>query len=194
MAEILLRLGLRQLHIWDDDIVSEHNLGNQVYRNNDVHKPKTTALKDLLLEINPEAEIIEHGRCELNSKISGYIFLTVDNIDTRRELCTKWLTNGKIIYITDGRMRLTDGTIYAADWTSMEEPNILLKSMQYSHEEALANTPVSACGLTLSVVCTPRVLASFMVTNWLSFLKDKKYNRLIQIDTYNFFIDHYEAK
>lgn len=193
VAEILCRLGLDEINIWDMDNVAAHNLGNQIYRTCDINQPKETALTNILTEINPEIKLTTHGKLETTSKISGYIFLCVDNIDLRRDLCTTWKKNPNVLYVTDGRMRLTDGMIYAADWMNLKEQNNLINSMNFSHEEALAATPVSACGLTLSVVCTPRTLASLMVSNFIKFVNTGKYNRFIQVDAYQPFIDPYRA-
>lgn len=193
IAEVLCRTGIKELHIWDMDNVSAHNLGNQIYRTKDIKRPKAIALREILMEINPDIKIFCHGEISTKDKPSGYMFLCVDNIDLRRELCTQWQKNPNIKFVTDGRMRLTDGNIHSADWYSRSEQNNLIASMQYSHEEALKETPVSACGLTLSIVCTPRILASLMVANFIKFINTNDYNRFIQVDAYQPFLDAYLA-
>lgn len=40
--------------LWDFDTVEAHNIVNQMFRQQDVGKPKVEALKDILMDINPE--------------------------------------------------------------------------------------------------------------------------------------------
>lgn len=193
ISELLLRLGVRRLILWDADTVAPHNMGNQFFRNSDIGKKKNEALAEILKTINPEVEIELKGFCTVSEKVTGYIFLCIDNIDVRRELCTKWKTNPLIKFICDGRMGLTSGNIYTADWSHLESKKNLIASMQYTHEEVLAETPVSACGLTLSVVITPRVVAALMVSNWIKFVNTKTYKRMMQVDGYAPFLESFEG-
>lgn len=176
------------------DTVAPHNLGNQVFRQKDVGKNKVDAIADILYDINPEMKIIKNGEITPSSKISGIIFLCIDNIDIRRELCTKWKTNPNVKMVIDGRMGLTTGNVHSAEWSNSLERENLLNSMNFTHEEALANTPVSACGLALSVVITPRIVAGYMVSNMISYLNTKEYYRTIITDGYNIMTEAYKAK
>lgn len=185
----MARLGITKIHLWDNDSVASHNLGNQIYRNKDIKRLKTDCLEEILKEINPDIQVVKHGLCTTETRANGYIFLCIDNIDVRRTLCEKWRWNPGLIYITDGRMRLTDGNIHSAFWYSATEKENIINSMQYTHEEAVKETPVSACGLTLSVICTPRVLASLMVSNFIKFINTEKYCRFIQVDSYKPFLE-----
>lgn len=189
----MARTGIQRITLWDDDIVASHNLGNQVFRNKDINKPKTTALAEILKEINPDIEITEKGKCSTSERIAGFIFLCVDNIDVRRELCTAWAKKPDIRFVIDGRMRLTDGTIYAADWSKYTDKDDFIASMQYTHKEALEATPVTACGYTQSIVYCPRVLASLMVANFIKYLKLNVYNKFILVDLQSMAIDAYST-
>lgn len=191
MGEILSRLGIRRLLIWDTDTVSEHNLGNQIFRAKDIGLPKVDCLESILKEINPEIEVVKKGLCTTASKVSGYVFLCVDNIDIRRELCTGWKYNTNIKFVVDGRMALVTASMYAANWNKPTEKTNMLKSMNYTHEEAMAATPMTACGTTLSVVYAPRILAGYMVSNFVKFVNTKAYYKFLNIDTYHMFLDAY---
>ena len=54
LAENLVRLGITNLALWDMDVVNPHNLANQIFRQQDIGRPKVEALADILFEINPE--------------------------------------------------------------------------------------------------------------------------------------------
>lgn len=57
IGEMLARSGVGHLHLVDFDIVDLSNLNRQIYRVPHIGRPKTEALKEHLLEINPYLEI-----------------------------------------------------------------------------------------------------------------------------------------
>ena len=111
VAELLIRLGLTKISLYDFDVVSAHNLANQMFVNADIKRLKTEAVKDMLLAINPEAKndikICNEGWTE-KSRLDGYVFLCVDNIDLRRTIATKNKANMSIKAMFDFRTRLED--------------------------------------------------------------------------------------
>ena len=185
--EGLVRAGVTNLHIWDDDVVSPHNPANQIYTPDMVGTPKVAALIEIAKKINPDVTIKAHPtRVDTDTRLSGYIFLCVDNIDTRRELCKAWRKNPNIIWVCDGRMRLTDFNVHAADWSDDKEAINLIRSMEYSHSEAVEQTPVTACGLAVSIIYAPVTLAMQMMANFVKFINEGKYARTIITDLGSF--------
>ena len=185
--EGLIRAGVTNLHIWDDDVVSPHNPANQIYTPEMVGTPKVAALIEIAKKINPDVTIKAHPtRVDTDTRLSGYIFLCVDNIDTRRELCKAWRKNPNIIWVCDGRMRLTDFNVHAADWSDDKEAINLIRSMEYSHSEAVEQTPVTACGLAVSIIYAPVTLAMQMMANFVKFINEGKYARTIITDLSSF--------
>ena len=85
LAENLVRLGLTNLTLWDMDMVSPHNLANQIFRYKDIGKSKVQCLAEILAEINPD--ITDHLQLKEDGwngqQLSGYVFLAVDSIDIR---------------------------------------------------------------------------------------------------------------
>lgn len=185
--EGLVRAGVTNLHIWDDDVISPHNPANQIYTPDMVGTPKVAALIEIAKKINPDVTIKAHPtRVDTDTRLSGYIFLCVDNIDTRRELCKAWRKNPNIIWVCDGRMRLTDFNVHAADWNDDKEAINLIRSMEYSHSEAVEQTPVTACGLAVSIIYAPVTLAMQMMANFVKFINEGKYARTIITDLSSF--------
>ena len=90
VAELLTRFGLTKLTLYDFDIVEPQNLANQIYTQGHVEVQKVDALETILSEINPEiTDILKLERYGYkNQRLSGYVFLCVDNIDLRREIAT----------------------------------------------------------------------------------------------------------
>lgn len=188
LAENLARCGITKMTLWDFDTVEAHNIVNQMFRQQDVGKPKVEALKDILTDINPEIK----DDVELKPKgwegklMSGYIFLCVDNIELRRTIVEKHMDSPYVKAVFDFRTLLEGAQHYAADWSDYKMKKDLLNSMQFSHDEAAAETPVSACGITLGVATTVRLICAIGVNNYINFTKGKGIKKLVIVDGFNF--------
>lgn len=188
IAENLARCGVTKMTLWDFDRVEPHNICNQMFRQQDVGKLKVEALKDILTDINPDiVDELElkpdgwHGKL-----LSGYIFLAVDSIELRRKFVEAHMDSPYVKAVFDFRTLLESAQHYAADWEDYKMKQDLLKSMQFSHEEAKAETPVSACGVTLGVATTVRLVCALGVDNYINFVKGKGIKKLILIDGFAF--------
>lgn len=188
VAENLARCGVTKMTLYDFDHVENHNIVNQMFTQGDVGKMKVDALKDILININPECrntvEVQREGWTK--QRLSGYIFLCVDSIELRREIVEKNMNNMNVKAVFDFRTLLTAAQHYAADWSDYKMKQDLLKSMQFSHEEAKAETPVSACGVTLGVATTVRLVSALGVNNFINFVKGEGIKKLILIDGFQF--------
>ena len=191
IAELLARFGLTKITLYDFDTVEPKNLANQMFRQEHIGLLKVEALLDMLCEINPKIQastrIEPHGYDFQN--ISGYVFLCVDNIELRREIAVANKHNPYIKAMFDFRTRLTDAQHYAADWSDIKMVDDFIKSMNFSHEEAAKETPVSACNVTLSVAPTVRMICSLGVANFVNFVKGNGIKKLILMDTFGFVLD-----
>lgn len=185
LAEMLVRLGVETFHIWDFDTVSAHNIANQMFYEQHVGFAKTDCLEAILHCINVQAKIVKHGEYT-NQPLTGYVFLCVDNIDLRRKIVEQNKYNPMVKAVFDFRMRLTDAQHYAANWSTVQEKENLLKTMQFSHEEAKEATPTSACGTNLSVAFTVRTIVSLGVSNFVNYLKGKELKKVVLLDMKEF--------
>lgn len=194
VAELLTRLGLTKISLYDFDTVSAHNLANQMFFNSDIKRDKVDAVRDLIVAINPDAvpniEVHKEGYTP-STRLNGYVFLCVDNIDLRREIATKNRLNHSIKAMFDFRTTLKTMQCYAAEWSNPKMIENFLKTMDFSHEEATASTPRTACGVDLGVAPTIRVGTSFGVANFINFVLTKQMKTLMDIDIFNFEIDAY---
>lgn len=188
IAENLARCGVTKMTLWDFDKVENHNIVNQMFNQNDVGKLKVEALKDILTDINPEIiDDIELKPDGWQGKLmSGYIFLCVDSIELRREIVEKHMDSPYVKAVFDFRTLLESAQHYAADWSDYKMKKDLLNSMQFSHDEAKEETPVSACGVTLGVATTVRLICALGVNNYINFVRGKGIKKLILMDGFNF--------
>lgn len=185
IAELLVRLGCDNIHLWDFDIVEAHNITNQLFVHNQIGQEKTKALDELLHAINPTLVTKLHGKYEMQN-LSGYVFIPVDSIDLRRDIVTHLLDNSYVKAIFDARMRLTDAQSYAADWSIPAHKEALLNTMQFTSEEAKEATPVSACGTALSVTPTVHTVASVTVSNFINLMLGKELMQIILLDAFSY--------
>lgn len=191
VAENLARCGVTNMALWDFDIVEPKNLANQMFREADIGKPKIEALSDMLREINPEiTEKLQLQPKGWNGEqLSGFVFLCVDSIELRREIVEKHMDNFNIKAMFDFRTRLYDAQHYAADWGDYKMKKDFLNSMQFSHEEASEETPVSACNVTLSVCPTIRIICGYGVANFMNFWNGKPIRKLVLADIFGYTLD-----
>lgn len=181
VAELLARLGLTNFVLYDFDIVEPHNIANQMFVHSDIKKPKVEATKRIITDINPEAAgcITIQDKGYTGQFLSGYVFLCVDNIDLRREICVKNKGNRAIKAVFDFRTRLLDAQHYAANWGDLRQVDNIIKTMMFSHEEAHAATPVTACGTELGVAPTVRTICSIGVCNFMNFVLKKEMKNIV---------------
>jgi hypothetical protein len=191
VVELLARFGLTRITLYDFDKVEPKNIANQMFRQEHIGLNKTEALAVMMREINPELknELKVEPDGYSDQRLSGYVFLCVDNIELRREIATTNKDSPYIKAMFDFRTRLTDAQYYAADWRDMKMVDDFIKSMDFTHDEAMAETPVSACNVTLSVAPTIRMICSLGVANFVNFAKSNELKKLILIDAFRFVLD-----
>lgn len=190
LALMLARLGCSNIHLYDFDDVEEINIANQNYFKGQVGKEKVKATLENMLAINPEAviELHEDG-WEPGIPMSGYIFLCLDNIDTRRQIVEANKTNRYVKAILDFRMGLDDAQHYMADMSDQKAVKRLLDTMDFTHEEAKEALPVSACGTSLSVLPTIWTVISSGVANFINYCKTNNYKHTILVNPFASLVD-----
>lgn len=191
IAENLARCGVTKMTLWDFDKVEAHNIVNQMFRQQDVGKLKVDALKDILMDINPEMKDTVETKPEgwQGKLMSGYVFLCVDNIELRKEIVKRHMDTPYVKAMFDVRTLLTGAQHYAAAWDDFKMKQNFLESMNFSHEEAAAETPVSACGVTLGVTTTVRLISALAVNNYIKYVKGEGLWKFVQIDGFTGLLD-----
>ena len=179
LATMLVRMGVPKIYLYDFDIVEMKNICNQEYFDEQVGLEKTKSLTQTLQLINPSVNIIEKEKWEPGTRLSGYVFICVDNIELRKQIVEDNTHNNYVKAMFDFRMRLTDAQHYAADFKHLD---YLISTMQFTHDEAKAETPVSACGTDLNVITTVRTICSLGLTNFINFVKRKELKKMVVVD------------
>ena len=192
IAEMLTRMGFEDLTLYDFDTVDQHNITNQMYFETQFDVPKLEAITDHCRAINRRIRIrMKPEGWVPGTRLARHVILAVDNIDLRRAIVEENMLNPNILSLSDYRMGLTNAQHYFADWTKEVLRNNLLAGMQFSHEEAKESMPVSACGTSLNVLPTVRMITAVGVANWMNFLKTKTAKKVILIDSFRPSIEAY---
>ena len=180
VCEMLARIGVENIHVYDFDTVEAHNIANQNYFYDDVGVLKVLATKRNCVLINPRISITMHSKgWRPNTRLAGYVFLCVDNIDTRRSIAEENKFNTNIKAMFDFRMGLEDAQHYACDWSTHKNIDAFIGTMAFTHDEAKEAMPISACGTTLSIAPTVKGIVCDGISNWINFVKTNKLNTLI---------------
>ena len=189
VAENLARFGVTDMVLYDFDVVEARNIVNQMFTQEDIGKQKVDALAEYLKRINPDVQLklVKDGWHGQN--LAGYVFLCCDGIELRRQIVEKNMHNPYVKGMFDFRTRLTDAQHYAADWSDMKSKENFFNSMNFSHEEAQEETPVSACNVPLSVAPTIRVIVAYGVANFVNFVKSGALRKMVVIDAFEFAVD-----
>ena len=162
-----------------------------MFTSDQIGMAKVDAVKDIICRINPTAEkTIEIRPDGYNGeRLSGYVFLAMDNIDLRKMFFEKNKTNLDIKAVFDFRTELESAQHYAADWRNSEMKKFLWETMDFTHEEAHETEAVSACGITLGVATTVRLICGVGVNNFINYLRKGELKKMILFNGFDFFID-----
>lgn len=187
IAELLARYGLTRFVLWDMDIVEEKNIVNQMFFERHIGMNKTAAVADIIESINPDAaeDIFQKPNGWDGEQIRGYVFLAVDNIEIRKKFMEANKHNPHIKAVFDVRTGLWDAQCWSADWTDRKSVKNLEESMNFTHEEAVQQTPVSACGVVQGLAPTVRMICCLAVTNFINFATGNDLKKLIIADPYH---------
>lgn len=190
VAEMLARYGIEEIVLYDFDIVESHNIANQLYTEVNIGEEKTLALARILTHINPRLKntLQIEGRYE-SQILTDYVFMCVDSVEVRNQIVKTNKYNPMIKAVFDFRTTLYEGQCYFADWSKKADKDSLIESLNFTHEEALANTPVSACGFELSVSPVVKMCSAWGIANFTNFVNGKDTKHLILCQPYSFFFE-----
>lgn len=129
-AEALVRSGIRRLTIVDSDVVNESNVNRQLMATSEtIGEVKVKALKERLLQINPEAEI--NPVCERFTADSAasfhldeydYIIDAIDSLKDKAELILRACETDAVFFSSMGAARKIDPTrVKVADFWKVRD-------------------------------------------------------------------------
>lgn len=170
---LLAKLGITNIHVWDDDRIEAHNVVNQIFGNGDIGKLKVDALAELVRATTGTELQVHPQRVTGPETLGEVVFLLTDTMESRRQIwesAIKYKLAIKLLIET--RMGTDVGRIYTFC------PNRPAECRGW--EETLytdAKTETSLCGTPVSVGPTADVLAGLAVwqlIKWFSIEEGKQ--------------------
>lgn len=178
---ILAKLGVKDITVYDFDIVEAHNLPNQFYGPKAIEKTKVEALKKAVYQQTGTTIKIVNEKVDGNVKLNGVVFVLTDTMSSRSEIyreAIKMKTGVQLMIET--RMGLEHGRIYCIDPTDTQHVECYEKTL-YTDDEA----EVSACGASQSVSITAIGIAQAAAWKLVKWHRDEEINNEIIIDYMN---------
>ncbi len=113
----LVKLGVREIHLWDDDTVEPHNVPAQLlYRASDVGKPKVSAAAEIIESYGLDVTVIQHS-CWVTpaTQLEGVVMSGVDSMASRRAIWEAIKFNPQVPFYLDGRIGGQQVQVFAVD-------------------------------------------------------------------------------
>ena len=124
LAFFLTRAGFKPT-IFDFDVIEEHNVGGQLFRNSDVGMPKVSALYNIIKEFCGSEINTFNQRIDENSPTHYFMFSAFDNMQARKDLFEVWKKSIPNCSVTpifiDGRLTMEQLQIFCVTPDKIEE-------------------------------------------------------------------------
>ncbi len=115
IAMILVRSGFKNLEIIDEDVIEASNLNRQQYFINEIGQCKVETLKNTLLKINPDLNVLTHHKSwkkdESDQYFKGctYLVEAFDQVQNKHSFVDTYHTNFSALVSGNGMAGLTEG-------------------------------------------------------------------------------------
>lgn len=159
IALSLAKLGIKNIHIWDFDIVAKENIPNQAFGQNHIGLKKVIALADLIwhstgLRVTPHDERVNGTQI-----LGDVVFLLTDKIESRREIWENGIKNKlRTKLMIETRMGIDVGRIYTVKPIMPSH----VKAWENSLRAPTQNSP-TACRASISVGPTAEIISGLAV-------------------------------
>lgn len=170
IAWLLSKIGLSNIHIWDNDTIEEHNVPNQCFMLNHIDKSKVIAMKEMVKD-GAGIDLVEHNeKVESSQQLGKIVFLLVDSMDMRKTIWNNLLKYKlNIECVIETRMSADSGRVYLIH---PYDPDHIR-----SWEETLCSddeAEVSSCGASISIAPTASLVASIAVWQLIKWLNKQE--------------------
>ena len=170
----LLKMGFKNITVYDFDNIEEHNIPNQCFSESQVGMANVDAMDSLCKMFNKDAE--ERVKF-VNQKITlrevwsmeGIILCAVDSMRVRKEIYMNSIKRKDCDLFIEARLSIWGAYVYTLykngkDWTEKYEDTL------YADEE----TEVSACGVSQTALPAAVNAASIMIMKMIVWLRGEE--------------------
>lgn len=140
VGPMLAKMGIDQIHIWDDDFLEERNCPTEVaYSYKMVGRPKVTAMADAIYYLMPNGvEVYQHQtRVTEQTKLEGVVIAGVDSMASRKTIWQAVKQNSvEIPLFIDGRSAGEETALFAFSPLDFENVGFYEDSWLFDDDEA----------------------------------------------------------
>jgi hypothetical protein len=151
----IAKMGCSNITIWDDDILNEHNIPNQLCKPALIGRPKVEALKQLVFEL-AEIEIKIDCRKYAGQNLESVVIVATDNMSARQTVFKRVKGSHRVPLLIDARMGAEFARIYTIRPISVEDGEFYTENL-YPNTEA-ERLPCSA----RSIIYCPTIIAGLI--------------------------------
>jgi hypothetical protein len=130
----LAKMGCSDVTVWDDDLLEEVNVPNQLCKASAVGSPKVEALKELVEELTGTTIRAEHREYQ-GQRLQGVVIAAVDSMGVRKAIWKRVRLNFQVPLFLDARMGAEFARLYALRPTDLDAVGFYETNL-YSSEEA----------------------------------------------------------
>jgi molybdopterin/thiamine biosynthesis adenylyltransferase len=190
----LVELGITNISVYDDDVVEDHNLANQIYTVHDINNPKVDGCKNFALnKLGVVPEDMGFYNCKVTERFikdggvkGGVVFILTDTMASRRTIFDTLTTRCEVysgdsmiggaqlarapMIIIETRMGSTHGSVFTVN--PFDENACIAWRQTLIDDTDVDNMELSPCGTALSVGTTAALIANYAVWQMMQFFVD----------------------
>ena len=168
----LLKMGFKNITVYDFDNIEEHNIPNQCFSENQIGTPKVDAMDEIACYFSSDAR----NRVKfVNQKITlkevwemeGIILCAVDSMRVRKEIYENSIKRNDCDLFIEARLSIWGAYIYTLTQNSIFEK---YEETLYEDEEA----EVSPCGVSQTALPSAVNAASIMIMQMIQWLNGEE--------------------
>lgn len=171
LALYLTRIGYT-IHLYEMDVLEEHNIGGQLYFSSSLGMTKAEAVSEVCDEMCDYARIISCGKfTPENSNVTDVVFAAFDNMAARKMMFEAWkehVANHEIpeaCCFIDGRMTAETGIVFCVTPDRIEE-----YEKEFFDDSEVPPEPCSYKATSHNGA----LISAFMLANLLNFISNLK--------------------
>lgn len=167
LAFFLLKMGFSNINIYDFDVIEEHNIPNQLFKESQIGTAKVTAMEELYKDFFEETGRLTIRSIKINNHnahaLSGVVFSCVDSMSARKTIYENCYKTGNAELWIEGRIGLFGAYIYTLN---NKNEDVLEKYETTLYDDDTAE--VSACGVSQTALPSAVNCASMMLMQMIS--------------------------
>lgn len=168
----LLKMGFSNIHVYDYDVVEEHNLPNQMFKEDQIGTHKVESILSVYMDFFED--VIEKNQSRLiihNQKVTskdatlfnGVVISCVDSMEARKEIYENALKFGSAELWIEGRIGIYGAYIYTVERGNMTAFNEYEKTLYADEDAEVSSCGVSQTALPAAVACASQMIMTMIV-------------------------------